>query len=300
MTTLGDITTRVQMFLQDETAQAWEPAQIRRMLDHVLLGYARQRASQELVWCQAIQGKTYYPLNELGRLLASGNDTSGASGNLTTLTDTTNEFTFLILPEPPVVGDRVRNLTDGSSGLVTTVNATTLVCGNGFAGGMENAFDTGDAYLLERPILAQRVVAIHAVLYDGTELWRMTPEAMDRLMPRWEQQAIRPKYWSVDRTVTPSVVRIHPPPLLSGSTVPNFPMNPLAQRWEENLVFVVSQHPQQTQDAEEVLHCLVAHEDGLVFETAGRIARMQGQWQNLSVSAGAQAIAALYRKLGGW
>ena len=300
MTTLGDLTTRIQMFLQDEGAQAWEPAHIRRMLDHVLLGYARQHVAQDLLWCQAVQGKAHYPLHELGLRLTAGLDTSGTTGNLTTLTDAVAELTFLALPDPVAIGDRVRNLTDGSTGIVTTVNATTLVCAAGFTGGMENAIDTGDAYVVERPFLGQRVVTIHAVLYDGLELWRMTPEAMDRLNPQWERHSARPKYWSADRTVTPSVVRIHPAPLHSGSTLPNFPMNPLAQRWEENLVFLVSQHPQQTQDAAEVLHCLAVHEDALVFETAGRLAGQQGQWQNVSVSAGAQALAAVYRKLGGW
>jgi hypothetical protein len=294
---MGELVSRVQVLLQDDAALAWQPAQVLRELDHALLRWARLQGAQALVWCQAVAGKTRYPLAEQGLTLTAGRDTSGAVGNTTTLTDATTNF--LTLPDPVIVGDRVRNVTDRSIGTVTTANATTLVCGNGFTGGVQNAIDHHDTYIVERPLTTTRVVAIHAVLYHGIALWPMTVQGMDALTPGWDTQATGPKYWSVDQMETPTVVRIHPAPLVTGSSVPNFPMNPLPQRWEENLVIVLSEQPQQSQDSAEVAHVLVSQEDLLVYETAARLASFAGEWHNPSLQAGLRALLTVYAQITG-
>lgn len=296
MATLADLTTRVQMLLQDETGDAWQAAQIRRELDHSLLAYARSHAVQDVVWCQAVQGQTHYPLNALSLHITAGKDNSGTAGNLLTLTNTLTNFTTLT--DPVAVGDRIRNLHDGSTGSITAVAATVLTCAAGFSGGMANAITTGARYVIERPLTQHRIVAVHAVLYNGIDLWPMTVDAMDRQAPAWELQATGPRYWSTDQEETPSVIRIHPAPLMTGSSVPIFPMNPLAQRWEENCVLVLSTHPQQSLDGEEIFHCLDWCADVAVWETVARLAGFPGQWQALSLSAGAKALAALTQSAG--
>ncbi len=52
------------------------------------------------------------------------------------------------------VGDRVTNITDGSTGIITAVNsATQLAIGADLTGGTENDFDLNDAYRIENPEL---------------------------------------------------------------------------------------------------------------------------------------------------
>ena len=294
MSTLGELTTRIQMMLQDTQAVAWQPAQIRRELHHTLLKCARQFGAQDLVWVQAVRGKTHYKLNEQSLLLTAGTETSGAS-NTTTVTDSAANFRDV---SGVVAGDRLRNLTDGSSGMITFVDIPTLVCGAGFTGGVINAMTQGDAYLVERPLEHRLVLTVHTVLYNGVELWPMSQEQMDRLTPGWEFQASGPKYWSTDQAETPSVVQMHPAPLLTGSDAPSFPMNPLPLRWEDNFVMILSESPEATMDAEEAFPWLDWYADLAVFETVARLTGFPGEWQNLSVSAGAMAIADLYRTRG--
>ncbi|MBM3926418.1 MAG: hypothetical protein FJ320_10645 [SAR202 cluster bacterium] len=71
---------------------------------------------------------------------------TGADG-AQTLTDALASFVVAGV----VVDDKVTNLTDGSSCLVTALTATTLTCG--LAGGVENDWDTGDNYKVENPAI---------------------------------------------------------------------------------------------------------------------------------------------------
>jgi hypothetical protein len=291
---LTDLVTRVRMLLQDPDGTAWEASQIGRELHHSLLKCARSGEAQTLLWVQAVQHKTHYVLNEQALHQYSGRDTSFALGNLTTFTDSTGAHAVADI----VAGDRLRNLTDGSQGIVTSGDATTLTLAGGLQGGASNSFTHGDRITVERPMHERLVVQVHTVLYNGSELWPMTQERLDRLAPGWERGISSPKYWSLDQQATPTVVQIHPAPLVTGSSVPNFPMNPLAQRWQENLVLVISEAPQDTNDPEEVLHWLDWYADLAVFETAARLAGFPGEWQALSVSQGAQAVADLLRQRG--
>ena len=291
MPTLADLTLRCQQMLQDVDARAWDATQIRTELDNALMFLARRHVLADLVWVNAIQHQGLYPLNEQAIFVAAGLDNSGTTDNLTALTDTTQTFTATVL-----VNDRVRNLSDGSTGIVTAVADTILTAAAGFTGGQENAVDTGDRYVVERPLVSARIVGVDCCLYNGVELQYATEDRLDRLSPAWELTRTGPKYWSVDSTETPSVLRVHPPPLLTGSSVPIFPMDPLAQRWQENFIVVLSHHPQQTIDAAEEVHLLECYTDAVVWDAVSRLASFEGEWQNLSLSTVAGALAQLVRQ----
>ena len=288
---LNDLATRVSMMLQDEDHRAWQVSEVIRELDNALMHLARRHLFAEFVWINSVQHQSLYPLNEQAIFLLAGLDNGGGTDNLTTLNDSTANFTATV-----IIGDRVKNLTDGSSGIITTVNATSLVCLAGFTGGQENAVDTGDRYVVERPLVTLRIVSVDGCLYDGVELPYATEDRLDRLTPGWELRRTGPKYWSVDSTETPSVLRVHPPPLVTGSSVPVFPMDPLPQRWQENFIVVLSDHPQQTIDAAEEIHLLQAYEDAVVWDAVSRMSSWEGEFQNPSLSTVAGALAQLVRQ----
>lgn len=298
--TLGNLITRVQMLLQmqDALPEEWEPAQIGRELLHSANALARHGVVQDLVWVQGVQSKSRYTLNEQALVQVAGIDTSGSvlesPGNPTTITDSAQTFTALDVQ----VGDRVRNVTDRSSGVITSIAATTVVCGASFTGGITNTVHARDLYIIERPLTQDMVIGVLAVLYNGVELLPMTPFRLDRLTPGWERMKSGPKYWSVDQAERPSVVQLHPAPLATGSAVPNFPMNPLAMRWEGNLIVICSLHPQQTQDAAELVHLLDWYHDPLVYDAASRLSGFPGQWQALSLSVAFGSVAQAFRQQG--
>jgi len=294
MATFATLTTQCRHLLQDVGAgiQAWNDAAIRAELDIAISQWSRREGVAEWVWVQAVANQRRYALNAQSIHLQQGTDNSGTTDNLTTVTDTTGDFTTTVL-----VGDRLRNYTDGSLGTITTVAATFVTCSAGFTGGITNSVDHGDAYGIERPILAERVAAIDAVLYDGRELHYATPDMLDRLSQTWERQPGHPQYWSIGQGETPTTLMIIPAPILTGSSVPVFPMAPLAQAWEENFVVLLRQHPQQTIDAAETVHLLEALHPMLVHETVSRLAGFEGEWQHLALRVACEQVAAVYQRL---
>lgn len=293
MTTFNALTQRVRSLLQDVpdagAPLVWEDAQIRTALNTALLDLHRWHTCQDLLWVHAVQGQRDYPLNAQSLVLLAGTDTSGTTGNLTTLTDSIQTFTASVL-----VGDRVRNLTDGSVGVITTVAATVLTCATGFTGGVDNAADTRDAYVVERPLSHTTVLGVLAVLYDGVELEYATRDRLDRLSPGWELRQDRPRYWTVDQADTPTVMTLTPAPLVTGSSVPQFPMAPVAQRLEQNLVLVIAHHPQTSLDGLEDIHTLDVYHTPMVYAATARLAGFEGEWQHLSLATSTQALARLW------
>ena len=294
MATFDTLTTQCRYLLQDvgSAPQAWNDAEIRAELDAAMSHWSRREGVAEWVWVQAVANQRRYDLNAQGLHLQQGTDNSGGTDTLTTVTDTTVDFTTTV-----VVGDRVRNYTDGSIGTITTVAATIVTCSAGFTGGINNSVDNGDAYGIERPVIADRVAAIDTVLYNGRELHYATPAALDRLTQTWERRPGFPKYWSLGQGETPTTLMITPAPLTTGSSVPVIPMAPLAQAWEENLVVLMRQHPQQTQDADEEIRLVEALYPLLVHEAASRLAGFEGEWQHLAVQVACQQVAAAYQRL---
>jgi len=76
---------------------------------------------------------------------------TGGSG--TTLVDTGTTFTNYGL----AAGMWVRNITDGSSGMITGVAMNTITCSGGFSGGSANAFSAGHSYVILAGEYAVRV-----------------------------------------------------------------------------------------------------------------------------------------------
>lgn len=294
MATLDDLTTHCRYLLQDVgiAPQAWNDAQIRTELDAALSHWSRQEGVAEFVWAQAVANQRRYDLNTQVIHLQQGTDNSGGTDTLTTVTDTTVDFTTTV-----AVDDRIRNYTDGSVGIVTTVATTVLTCSAGFTGGINNSVDHGDAYGVERPVSSVRVAAIDTVLYDGQELRYATPEALDRLRQDWERRPGMPKYWTTGQGETPTMLMIAPAPIVTGSSIPVFPMAPLAQAWEQNLVVLLRHHPQQTQDAAEIVHVLDVLHPMLVHEAASRLAGFEGEWQHLALQVACGQIAQAYQRL---
>ena len=59
---------------------------------------------------------------------------------------------------------------------------------------------------------------------------------------------------------------------------------------------VLSDHPQQTIDAAEEIHLLQAYEDAVVWDAVSRMSSWEGEFQNLSLSTVAGALAQLVRQ----
>ncbi len=294
MATVADLTLFCRALLQDviPATYAWEDAQIRTALDDALAHWTRREGVADWIWVQGVQNQRHYPLNGQALFLQASTDDSGTTDNLTTVTDSTVDFTTTVL-----AGDQVRNYTDGSTGIITGVATTVLTCAAGFTGGLTNAFDTGDAYGVERPIIASRVARIEAVVYDGQELFEATHEQLDRLQPAWEGRELVPKYWLVDQQETPTRLTIVPSPRVTGSSIPLFPMDPFPQRYAENLLVLVRHHPQSTMEANELVHLLDIEHFAVAYEAVARVARFEGEWQHPSLAVTAEGLMALFQQL---
>ncbi len=294
MATFATLTTACRHLLQDigTSAYAWDDSQIRRELDTAIAHWTRREGIADWLWVQAVARQRQYRLNAENLFLQQGLDDSGATGSLTTVTDSTVDFTTTV-----AVNDVVRNYTDGSRGIVTTVAATVLTCAAGFTGGIDNAVDDGDAYGVERPGTGLRIDRIETVLYDGQELYAATREQMDRLWPDWETRTGRPKYWLVDQADTPSVVTLVPAPLITGSSIPRFPVDVVPQRYEENLLCLIRRHSQQSLDALETIHLTDAMHLPIIYEAVARLSGFEGEWQNLALHVTSTGMAQLLTTL---
>ena len=299
MTTLGQLTTRVKMILRDPSlntdSPGWQREEVMRQLDDEITHLARRGLWGNIMIIQAEANRAFYPMNEQGLFVTTGRDNSGSLGNATMLTDTTQHFTTLTIPVG--VNDRLRNLTDGSQGIVTTVTDTVLTCSAGFTGGVTNAVDTGALYLVERPVTSVMVVEIDCVMYDGIELEYATEETLDRrLGGGWELSQKPPKYWTVDSTLNPTVLRIVPPPRTTGSSIPVFPAAPFAQPWRQNLVVWFCEQPQSVTGEDAEAQVLDAFQDVLVYEAAAALAMEEGDYFDEAVGTVCKELANLWRK----
>ena len=300
MTTLGQLVDRAKGILNDVPldidSPAWLRSEVVRQLDQEITTLSRRGIWGNIMIVQAEINRALYPMNEQGLFLATGRDNSGTTGNLTTLTDTTQDFVVAGV----AVDDRLRNLTDGSQGIITTVAATVLTCSAGLTGGVENVVDTTDLYLVERPVTSVAVVDIACVLYNGQELFYATEDTLDRLPGGgWEVTATpptTPKYWTVNHTFNPTVLRIVPPPITTGSSIPVIPGVPLPIPWQNNLVVFFHEQPQQSLDESISLQTLDAFEDLVVYETVAALAMEEGDYQDEAVATIARELGSLWRK----
>ncbi len=279
--------------LLDTDDPAWLRATVGQRLNDAITGLARQGLWGTMTVVQAMANRALYPLNEQAILLIAGRDNGGGTNNLTDLTDTTVDFVTLGV----AVNDRLRNLTDGAQGIITTVAATVLTCSAGVTGGVQNSIDSGDTYIVERPLVAPVVCAIDAVLYNGYELEYATEVALDRRYAQgWETRRTEPKYWTVDNMETPTVLHVLPPPRLSGSSVLRFPPAPFFLPWEDNLVLFLREQPQTVTAEDSPVALLDAYHDLLVWQAVSGCAQQEGQHQDLAVATVAREMGALWRQ----
>jgi hypothetical protein len=242
---------------------------------------------------QAVLNRTTYPLQEQGLFFATGRDNGGGTGSLTQLTDTTANFLTLGV----AVNDVVRNWTDGARGVVTTVAATVLTCSAGFSGGQTNVVETGDLYLVERVGALLAIVAIDTVLYNGFELSYATEATLEKqLGAGWEAQRSDPKYWTVDHTLNPTVLKIVPAPRRTGSMIPLIPMVPLPVPWEDNLVIYFREHPNISLSDDVAVPILDVFQDVAVWQTAQALSDNEGDHQDVAVALVSHELAALFLK----
>ena len=297
MTTMGTLVNRVKYTLRDPPADTDSPAWLRStvatQLDDAFMHLARRGLWGQIAIVQAVLDRTIYPLQEQATYIATGRDNGGATGNATELTDTTAAF----VTAGVVVDDVLRNFTDGSRGKLTTVTATVLTCSAGFSGGTANVVDTGDLYMVERAAGLAMVVGIDAVLYNGYELPYVTEATLEkRLGAGWETIKTEPKYWTVDNTLNPTVLKVVPAPRVTGSTIPVIPMVPLPLPWADNFVLFYREHPDIPLSDGVDVPMMEVFQDIAVWKAVQALSDNEGDNQDLSVALVARELAALWMK----
>ena len=290
MASVSELITRCQQWLQDEDAHAYLAAQVQTQLALEASRLANGGLLGAVAVAQAVVGRHVYPLDALGTLVTTGIATGGSA---TTLVNSGADFSALGVTANQ---DLLRNLTDGSTALVTTVATTTLTVAQGWAGGLLNVGTSGDLYLVETPITAQRVVDITQVYYNGERLFETTEQVLDARYDGWETWTGEPRFWLTDSATTPAELRLVPAPLRTGSAVVQIPMIPFVLDWRDNIVvwltYDAPDYPSGTTD-----HSLPqAYEDLLMLNTVGELAGRQTDYENVSLAALAPAIAAVWEQ----
>lgn len=292
MSTQAEVIDRIKFYLQDEivdTAQpAWLRLQVQKTIQHELLRLSRAGVFRQAFWCQAIDGREEYPLNQLGIRVASGTDTAGSS-TLLAMTDSTASF----VSAGVTTGMRLRNLTDGSAGIITTVAATVLTCSAGLSGGTANAWNSGDIYLVESLVEEGTVTAIDFVLYDGTRLDGASERLRDVTVRQWERKQIGPRYFTVDNLETPSILRITPPPLTNGSSTLSFLPGPFLLPWEGNFLVFAQMRPALGTDENGTTAMLPHWEDLMIWRSIEHLAGVEGDYQDRPLAQAARQMAQL-------
>lgn len=93
-----------------------------------------QSPQGDVLWSQHSSGNG----GVLGRAWTGAHD---AGTSATVLTDSSETFTGKVQ-----VGDKIYNLTDNSSGTVTSVSGSTITCSGGLSGGSDNQWESGDKF----------------------------------------------------------------------------------------------------------------------------------------------------------
>lgn len=244
---IGNLVGRVQRLVQDTTEQCFSEGVVRRQVIAEIERLARQRLFGDLLWIPGIRYKATYDLNDYGQWLAhaTARATPAFPANLTTLNDSTQTFQSAgVIP-----GDRVRGLSSGAQGEVTSVpSETQIICSAGFhKGGLDRndlvPVEDGHLFVIERPLQPGTVMAVRGVLYDGKELhWRST-EQFDRLKQGRNHKPGTPRYWTSDARELPTHIRVFPPPSETGQSGMVFPMAPHMQTWTHHLLALVYVNP---------------------------------------------------------
>lgn len=285
MIDVSELVVRCQQFLMDENEQAYSEAQIRTQLALEASKLASQRILGQVVLAQAVANVHTYPLDVMSVLITSALATSAT---VTTITQSSLDFVTLGV----VAGDRIRDLTDGSVGIVTTVATTVLTASGGFLGGVTNTPAANDLFVVEHPITANRVVEVGHVYYNGTCLAKTTEHTLDTRRPGWETWTGEPRYWMADGEKVISTIRLVPAPTRTGSSAPTFPMNPLSMDWHDNLMVFLFEDAKAEGVTDTGL--LDVHDDIAVFQTVAQLAGRQTEYENYPQALLMPTLAAMW------
>ena len=289
----AELVIRCQQWLMDEHDEADEAlfppayttAQVRTQLAIEASRLANQRILGTVVVAQAVVDVHAYPLDAMGIRIAGG---FASGGSVFTISHASLNFVTLGV----IVGDRVRDLTDGSTAIVTGVATGTLTADAGFLGGVTNLPVSGNLFVVEHPLDANRVVEVAQVYYSGVKLVETTESELDVRRPGWETWSGEPRYWLADGDKVISTIRVVPSPTRSGSTAPVFPMNPFILDWHDNLMIFLFEDAQDAGRVDTGL--LDRYEDMLVYNTVGSLAGRQGEYENGSLAQIMPQLAALW------
>ena len=200
-----------------------------------------------------------------------------------------NDATFIT--DGVIPGDVVRLLRDGSKATISAVGATTLSFFKVLSGGQDDVLATDDHYVIQRPLVHSTVVGIQKVIYDGAELHYLSADEVMLRDLGLVSETRRPRYWTVDEERDPTTLRILGAPRVTGQSTLVSPMAPLLMPWEDNLVVFLSEEPQRSVNLVQEVNIPRAFHYPIALLTAGQLLAREGQYQNLAVSAGCNALA---------
>jgi hypothetical protein len=295
VSSLDDLTVRIQALLHDPDAVVWETHQIRDQLLSEIVALSRHHLFGNLVWLHAVEGKAIYDLTQQGIAVSTVELLAETEPSLTTLSHPGATF----LSDGVAVDDRVWLLRDGSRGQVSEVSETQVVMHAGLQGGRGNLVLPGEVVVIERPLQHDTVTAVQTVIYDGRELLWVDEAQIDRLMPGLMLRVSEPVYWSTDNQTRPTVIRLYPPPRVGGDSHTICQSCPLLFDWRRNLLIFLTEQPQGARAPKSRLRVPEYLEAPLAYRTASELLMREGDSQNLPVSVAFGAVAgAFYSALG--
>jgi len=145
--------------------------------------------------------------------------------------------------------------------------------------------------------LPEATVEVVLVVYNEQRLDYASETHLDRWHAGWEALAGEPQ-WYTTSAQAPTVIRLVPQPVRTGSAVPALPPVPLIGSLVDNLVvFVTLDVADGITDATDVIPCRDAYLDWLVYETTRALASREVDTQNLPLAALCTQLAGLYQGL---
>lgn len=317
VTSIGNLTQRIQRLMHDLTETCFSEAEVRAQLFAEVERLARQHLFGDMIWMQAVAGKATYDLEDAGILIATSraNSTPAAPADMVTLNDVNQAFVTAGVQ----VGDRVRNLTNGCLATVTSVESETeIICSGGFFNPQTQLYvanEDGDDFVIERPVLSHQILGIRQVIYNGHTLSWYRREQFDRLHETLPIRPGVPRYWSTDTTERPTQLRVFPAPSASGASWPLAPMSPHALVPHANFIILAWVSPHPTQDSQlasdeswlervahqsdptQLLQVPRAFHTPLVYRAAANLLQSEGPCQNLPVAKVCEAMAQMFLQL---
>jgi len=147
--------------------------------------------------------------------------------------------------------------------------------------------------------LTDGTVYVEHVLYNQKVLRYVTEQTLDYSGNRrsWESNTGEPTYWT-DSNQGPNIIRIIPPPLRDGSSVPTATLLPLYQDLQDNLLIFTYEDPGlDITNMDSILPTLLDWEDILVFSTVYSLAMQEKTDQNLALAQNCEKLIGLWQSL---